>query len=74
MKILGLIVAVLAILMGVRIALIGVATAFSGKVLVRRGIRSGWEPAASRDEAWKYALRNVVMGFLLIILGVAVIM
>ena len=74
MKILGLIFAVLAILMGLRICLIGVVTAFSGKVLIRRGVRSGWEPAVSRDEAWKYALRNVVMGFLLIILGVALIM
>lgn len=71
MKILGLIFAVLAILMGLRITFIGVITAFSGKVMVRRGVKSGWEPAASRDEAWRLALRNVVMGILLVILGVA---
>jgi hypothetical protein len=59
--------------MGLRIALIGVISGFSGKVLVRRGIRSGWEPAVSRDEAWKYALRNAVMGILLVILGVVMI-
>lgn len=73
MRILGILFAVLAILMGLRITFIGVITAFSGKVMVRRGIKSGWEPAANRDEAWRFALRNVVMGILLIILGVALI-
>ncbi len=73
MKILGIIFAVLSIVMGLRIAFIGLITAFSGKVMVRRGIKSGWEPAADRDEAWRFALRNVVMGILLIVLGVALI-
>jgi hypothetical protein len=72
-RILGIIFAVLAILMGLRITFIGVITAFSGKVMVRRGIKSGWEPAVNRDEVWRFALRNVVMGILLVILGVALI-
>lgn len=74
MKILGLIFAVLAILMGLRMAFIAVRTAVTGRIVVRRGLRSHWERLPNRDEAWGYALRDAIFGILLIILGVAMIM
>jgi hypothetical protein len=74
MRVVGILVGFTVILLGLRIAIIGIMTAFSGKVLVRAGLRTRWEPAPSMEDAWRLAFRDAVMGILLIILGVAMLM
>ena len=73
MRILGIIFAVLAIILGLRIAFIAIITVFSGKVLVRKGLRSSWQTPANTEDIWRYAFRDAIMGILLIILGVVLI-
>jgi len=69
MRILGILIAALALLFGVRMVVLAVRTAFSGKILTRRGVRSTWQPAPTMNDAWKIAFRDGIMGILLIILG-----
>ena len=73
MRILGIIIAVLAIILGLRIAIIAIMTVFSGKILVRKGLRSSWQTPANTDDIWRFAFRDAIMGILLIILGVVLI-
>lgn len=73
MRIFGIIFALFAIAIGLRMAVIAIRTALTGQVLVRRGLKSGWQPAPTRDDAWRYAFRDAIMGLLFIILGVALI-
>lgn len=73
MRVLGILFAALAIMLGLRMALIAVRTAVTGQVLIRRGFRSYWQPAPDRGEAWGRAFRDAIFGILLIILGVALV-
>ena len=73
MRILGIVFAGFAIIIGLRMALIAVRTALTGKVVVRKGIRSHWETLPNRDDIWRHAFRDAMFGILLIILGVALI-
>ena len=73
MKIFGIVFAVFAIIIGLRMAFIAVRTALTGKIVVRRGVRSHWETLPNRDDVWRHAFRDAIFGILLIILGVALI-
>lgn len=73
MKIFNIVLAAFLLLFGLRMVLTAVQTAISGKILVRQGIRSKWQPAAVRSDAWKLAIRDGLMGLLLIVLGVVLI-
>lgn len=73
MRIVGIFVAALAMLFGLRMILIAIRTAFSGKILVRTGVRSHWKAAPTTNEAWKVAFRDAIMGLLLITLGVVLL-
>lgn len=73
MKVFNIVLAAFVLLFGLRMALTAVQTAISGKILVRQGIRSRWQPAAVRSDAWKSAVRDGLMGLLLIVLGVVLI-
>ena len=68
-----LIIAALVILFGLRLAGIALQTAVSGKVMTRRGLRSQWQPAPSRQAALQIAFRDGLMGRLRIILGIFVL-
>jgi hypothetical protein len=69
MKILAILIATLVLLIGLRLILTAVQAMVSGKILVRQGLRSKWQPAPSRSEIWKSALRDGLLGLLLIVLG-----
>ncbi len=73
MRIVGIFFAALVLLFGFRMILIAVRTAVSGKILVRQGLRSYWEVAPTTNHAWKVALRDAIMGLLLITLGLVLI-
>ena len=73
MRILGIVFAAFAIIIGLRMAFIAVRTALTGKIVVRRGIRSHWETLPNRDDVWRHAFRDAIFGILLVILGVALI-
>ena len=73
MRIFGLFLAVLALLIGLRMIAIAIRTAFTGKVLVRAGLRSRWQPAPTMNDAWKFAFRDGLMGILFLILAVALV-
>jgi hypothetical protein len=74
MRILALIIAVLVILFGFRLVTIALQSAFSGKILVRQSLRrSEWQPAPTKNDAWKAAARDGLMGILLIVLGIVLI-
>ena len=74
MRIFALVIAALVIVFGFRLVTIALQSVFSGKVLVRQGVRrSEWQPASDRDEIWKVAARDGLMGLLLIVLGVVLI-
>ena len=70
MTIFALGMAALVILFGFRLITMAMQTAFSGKVMVREGLHRKWQPAPTRNEAWKVACRDGLMGILLIVLGV----
>jgi hypothetical protein len=70
MRILALIIAALVIIFGARLLMIALQTIVSGKILVRRGVRREWQPAPHPDDVWKAALRDSLMGLLLLVLGV----
>jgi hypothetical protein len=69
MKIGAIVLAVVVLLFGLRLVSIAFKTAFSGKILVRQGLRSHWEPSSSMNEAWKIAFRDGFMGVLLVVLA-----
>ncbi|GEM_PF-1283958 len=66
-------VAILIALLGLRMIGVAIRTAISGKVLVRHGFRTDWQPASSRYDALKIAFRDGLMGILLVLLGVVII-
>ena len=70
MRLVAILIAALAVIIGCRMILVAARAAFTGKVLVRQGVRSRWEPAPSINDAWKVAIRDGLMGILLIVLGV----
>jgi hypothetical protein len=73
MKILLILIAILLLLFGLRLVLTAVQAAITSKILVRQGIRSRWQPAPTRGDAWKAAIRDGLMGVLFIVLGVVLI-
>lgn len=73
MPIATLIIAALVILFGFRLVTVALRSALSGNILVRQGTRREWQPATTRNDAWKAAARDGVMGLLLIVLGVVLI-
>lgn len=73
MKIAGIVIAVLVLLFGLRMVLTALQTALSGKILVRQGFRTHWQPAPDINEAWKVAFRDGVMGLLLITLAFVIL-
>lgn len=73
MRIAGIFLATLSILFGLRLITTAVQAIVTGKILVRQGIRTKWQPAPDMSDVWKLAFRDVLMGVLLIILGVMLI-
>lgn len=73
MKILTVLIAIFVLLIGLRLLLTAAQAAISGKILVRQGFRSTWQPAPNRNEVWKLALRDGLMGLLLMVLGAVMI-
>jgi hypothetical protein len=74
MRIFALVIAGLVIVFGFRLVTIALQSAFSGKILVRQSVRrSEWQPASDKNEVWKAAARDGLMGLLLIVLGVVLI-
>ena len=73
MKVAALFFATIVLLFGLRLVLTALQSLLSGKVLVRRGIRTEWQPAPAYNDVWKVALRDGLMGVLLIVLGVMLI-
>ena len=74
MSVLSVILSAIALLFGLRLIITALQSALTGKVLVRQGIRSRWQPASNRDQAWRTAFRDGLTGILLIVLGVAFLM
>lgn len=73
MKLIGLLLAVMILLFGARLLITAGQAALTGRVLVRRGFRTQWEPAVTHQEALQIAFKNGLMGLLLLILGIAII-
>jgi hypothetical protein len=74
MKIFGIVLAAFSILIGFRLLVTALQAAVSGKILVRQGrMRAKWQPAPTMGEVWKVAVRDGLMGLMLIALGVALI-
>jgi hypothetical protein len=70
---LKLFIAFLVIIVGFRTAGMGVYTFFTGKVLVREGVKSKWVSASPDTDFFKILARDVLMGGLLVVLGVVMI-
>ena len=68
-----LIFGAIAILIGLRIVGAAIYTFTSGKVLVRKGVKTQWVSAPSGTDLFKLLLRDALMGILLVVLGVALI-
>lgn len=73
MKVLTILIAILVLLFGLRLILTAAQSAINGKILVRRGFRFTWQPAPNRSEVWKLALRDGLLGLLLMVLGTVMI-
>ena len=63
----GIFIAALVFIFGFRMIYVAARTAFSGKVLVRQGLRTHWQTAPN---ALQVALRDALMGLLLLVLAV----
>ena len=61
------------IIIGLRTAGMGIYTFFTGKVLVREGVKTKWISAPSDTDFLKIMARDVLMGGLLVVLGVVLI-
>ena len=72
MRVFGIFVAVILLLFGLRLVVTAIQTAFTGKILIRKGFRTEWLPAPTVNDAWKIAFRDGLMGVLLI--GLAVVL
>jgi hypothetical protein len=73
MRILSIFLAVIMLLVGLRLVVTALQTAFTGKILIRKGFRTAWLPAPTMNDAWKIAFRDGLMGVLLIGLAAALI-
>ncbi|MCB0209021.1 MAG: hypothetical protein KDJ52_06820 [Anaerolineae bacterium] len=73
MRIAGIFLAALSIIFGLRMIVTAAQAIYTGKVLVRHGIRTQWQPAPAMSDVWKIAFRDALMGVLLITLGVMLI-
>ena len=73
MRIVALFIAALVVIIGLRMVGAAIYTVFTGKVLVRRGVRTQWVTVPNRDVTWGIAFRDGVMGILLVVLGVALL-
>jgi len=71
MRIFAIFCAFIVIILGFRLITTALRAALSGKVLVRRGLRTEWRPVSSMNEVWGAAFRDTIMGILLIVLGIA---
>ena len=69
MRIFGIAIAALMLIFGFRLITVAFRAAVSSQVMVRDGVRYKWQPVPS-DEAWKRALRDGLMGLLLIVLSI----
>jgi hypothetical protein len=72
MRLVGLVVAALMLLFGFRLLTVAGQAAFKSRVMVREGIRWKWHTVPA-NEAWQRALRDGLMGVLLIVLAVVMI-
>jgi hypothetical protein len=68
-----LFIAFVVIVIGLRTAGMGIYTFFTGKVLVRDGVKTKWINAPSDTDFLKILARDVLMGGLLVVLGVVLI-
>ena len=73
MVVLKLFIAFVVIIVGLRTAGIGIYTFFTGKVLARQGTKTKWIDAPAETDFLKILARDVLMGGLLVVLGVALI-
>ena len=73
MPILSVVISTIVILIGLRLVLTAIQAGFTGKVLVRHGLRSQWQLTRNRNDAWRVAARDGLMGVLLIVLGVVLL-
>jgi hypothetical protein len=58
------------IVIGLRTTGMGIYTFFTGKVVVRQGIKTKWINAPADTDFLKIMARDVLMGGLLVVLGV----
>ena len=73
MRLVGIFVAVLSFIFGLRLIITALQAVLSGKILVRQGIRTKWQPVPDMGEVWRLAFRDALMGVLLITLGIMLI-
>jgi hypothetical protein len=73
MRIFALFIAALVVIIGLRMVGAAIYTAFTGKVLVRKGVHAKWVTAPNQDVIWGIAFRDGLMGILLVVLGVALL-
>lgn len=69
MRIMAIVLAAFILLFGLRMIVMAFQTALSGKVLVRQGFRTRWQPAPDIGEAWKIAFRDGILGLLMVVLA-----
>jgi hypothetical protein len=72
-RILALFIAFVVVIIGLRMIGAALYTAFTGKVLVRKGVHTKWVTAPNRDDTWGIVFRDGLMGVLLIVLGMALL-
>ncbi len=70
MSIFSVFLATVVLLFGLRMVITALQSGLTGKVLVRQGLRAHWQPAPDRTDALKLAIRDGLLGLLLIVLGV----
>jgi hypothetical protein len=66
-----LLIAAIAILIGLRMVGAAIYTFMNGKVLVRQGLKTKWVPVPPDTDFFKLLFRDTLMGVLLVILGIA---
>ncbi len=73
MRILAIAIAGATILFGVRLIVTSLRTAFTGKILMRQGLKSRWVPVPNFNDALKIAFRDGLLGLLMVVLGVVLL-
>ncbi len=74
MRLLGIVLAIIFIVYGFRLIVTAGQAAITGRLLMRKGLKTYWYPAPSLKEVWETAIRDGIMGLLLITLGVVIIL